>query len=90
MEGFISTQEAAVELGVTVGRVIALIKAGRLRAERMGTGRRSIYLIAPADLETVRDRKPGRPMKLKATEPEKRRGKAAEPKPAAKGKQKKS
>lgn len=61
MEGFISTQEAAVELGVTVGRVIALIKAGRLRAQRMGTGRRSIYLIAPADLDAVRDRKPGRP-----------------------------
>lgn len=46
-------------MGVTRHRVLALIRAGRLRAERVGMQ----FLIRPADLDAVRDRKPGRPPK---------------------------
>jgi excisionase family DNA binding protein len=58
---FITTQEAAELLGVTVRRIQAMITAGRLPAERVGTGRRSVFLIARADLKLVKNRKPGRP-----------------------------
>ncbi len=51
--------QAGKELGVTRHRVIALIRAGRLPAEKVGMQ----YLIKPADLDKVRDRKPGRPPK---------------------------
>jgi excisionase family DNA binding protein len=52
-----TTTSAAVELGVTPGRVRAMIASGRLRATLAGRD----WLIAPAALEAVRDRKPGRP-----------------------------
>jgi excisionase family DNA binding protein len=55
----LTTAEAAVKLGVTRWRVNALIKAGRLKAEKKG----QIYLITERDLEAVADRKPGRPRK---------------------------
>lgn len=70
MANQLTTQQVAAELGVTKARVHALIRAGRLRAEKIGIQ----YLIAPADLAAVRDRKPGRPRKAKA--PAKRTGKA--------------
>ena len=50
---------AAVKLGVTKARVIQLIAAGRLPAKKLGMQ----FLIRPADLALVRDRKPGRPPK---------------------------
>ena len=52
----ISTEEAAQELGVTRRRVQALIRSGRLKAEKVGRS----YVIRPYDLEAVRCRKPGR------------------------------
>ena len=66
---YITTEEAARELGVTPQRVRALIKAGRLKAKSVGVGNRATYLIRPADLDAVRDRKPGRPPKDPAAEP---------------------
>jgi excisionase family DNA binding protein len=54
-----TSQQVAAELGVTKARVIALIRAGRLRAEKVGVQ----YLIDPADLAAVRNRPPGRPPK---------------------------
>jgi excisionase family DNA binding protein len=57
MANLITTAKAGEALGVTRHRVIALIRAGRLPAEKVGMQ----YLIKPADLAKVRDRKPGRP-----------------------------
>jgi|HubBroStandDraft_6_1064221.scaffolds.fasta_scaffold2053169_2 excisionase family DNA binding protein len=61
----ITTATAAAELGVSVRRVQALISAGRLRATQLGRD----WLIAPRDLEAVRERKTGRPAKDKAATP---------------------
>jgi excisionase family DNA binding protein len=52
-----TTATAAAELGVTPGRVRAMITSGRLRATLAGRD----WLIASKALEAVRDRKPGRP-----------------------------
>jgi excisionase family DNA binding protein len=56
---YLSTSQAATELGISTRRVQTLIASGRLKAERVGRE----WLIAPADLEAVRVRKPGRPPK---------------------------
>jgi excisionase family DNA binding protein len=57
MEGIITASEAAEQLGVTRRRVIALIHAGKLPADRLGNN----YAIRKADLAKVKDRPPGRP-----------------------------
>jgi excisionase family DNA binding protein len=54
-----TTNQAATELGVTPVRVRALIRDGRLLAEKFGRD----YLIKEVDLDSVRHRKPGRPPK---------------------------
>lgn len=58
----LTTKEVAEHLGVTVPRVHALIRAGRLPAEKMGRD----YFIKRADLRLVEDRKAGRPPAKKA------------------------
>jgi excisionase family DNA binding protein len=60
----LTTSEVAERLGVTRWRVNALIKNGRLNAEKFG----QIYLINEKDLEVVKERKPGRPPKPKGEE----------------------
>lgn len=55
----ITTAEAAKKLGVSVDRVQALIRDGRLPATRFGKA----YAINEKDLVFVRTRKPGRPRK---------------------------
>jgi excisionase family DNA binding protein len=55
----IGTAVAAERLGVTQGRVRALIRAKRLPAKQLGRD----YFIDPKDLAKVKDRKPGRPKK---------------------------
>jgi excisionase family DNA binding protein len=57
----LTTKEAAARLGVTVPRIHALIKAGRLPAEKRG---RDVF-IKESDLKLVENRKPGRPSKSK-------------------------
>jgi excisionase family DNA binding protein len=57
----LTTSEVAERLGVTVPRVHALIRVGRLPAEKMGRD----YFIKEADLKLVENRKPGRPPKAK-------------------------
>ena len=57
MSAQLTVNQAAIELGVTPGRVRTLIASGRLKAEKVGP----IYLIKPRDLAAVRERKPGRP-----------------------------
>jgi excisionase family DNA binding protein len=57
----LTTKEVAERLGITVPRVHALIKAGRLPVQRFGRA----YMIKESDLKLVKDRKPGRPSKLK-------------------------
>lgn len=61
----LTTAQAAERLGVTRWRVNALIKAGRLKAQKMG----QIFLIEEGDLEAVRVRKPGRPKGTKNSPP---------------------
>jgi excisionase family DNA binding protein len=53
----ITTSEAARRLGVSVDRVQALIRSGRLPATNFGRA----YAINEKDLKLVEDRKPGRP-----------------------------
>lgn len=57
----LTTNEAAQELGVTPVRVRAMIRAGRLHAEKHGRD----YMIKKSDIEPLRERKPGRPSKKK-------------------------
>jgi excisionase family DNA binding protein len=54
---FDTTTTAAAKLGVTPGRVRAMIAAGRLQAIRAGRD----WLIDAEALESVRQRKTGRP-----------------------------
>lgn len=58
----LTTKQAAERLGVHRSRVHALIKAGRLPAEKFG----NVYVIKESDLKLVEDRKPGRPSTKKA------------------------
>jgi hypothetical protein len=84
--GYITTHDAAVELGVTPQRVRAMIRAGRLVAKTIGEGNRATHMIRLEDLDAVRDRKPGRPRKPPteaAIVPKKKRGR---PKGIANGK----
>ena len=55
----ISTAEAARRLGVTANRVRVLIRSKRLKATKVGHD----WLIDPIDLDSVKDRKVGRPRK---------------------------
>jgi excisionase family DNA binding protein len=54
---YLTTTETATRLGVSVRRVVALIKAGKLPSQRIGRA----HVIDPKDLELVQDRRPGRP-----------------------------
>lgn len=53
----LTTTEAAERLGITARRLRALIKVGKLPAEKFGTA----YMINEKDLALVKNRKPGRP-----------------------------
>lgn len=53
----LTTAQAAESLGVTIRQVQALIKSGRLPAVKFGRD----WQINEADLELVRNLKPGRP-----------------------------
>lgn len=57
----LTTKETAEKLGVSVRRVQAMITDGSLPATKLGRD----YVIKESDLESVKDRKPGRPLKLK-------------------------
>lgn len=57
MAKWITTKQAAEELFVSQRRVQALIKAGRLPAQKRGRD----WYIKDDDLWEVYDRKPGRP-----------------------------
>jgi excisionase family DNA binding protein len=59
----LTTKDAAVRLGVSQRRVIALIQGGRLPAQKVGRD----YVIAERDLKLVSNRKPGRPRKRATT-----------------------
>ncbi len=61
MKGYLTTQEAAVKLGVSVRRVVALINSGDLPSNRIGRS----HVIKESDLKLVEDRKTGRPAKEK-------------------------
>lgn len=65
----LTTREVAARLGVTTKRVQALIRAGRLPAEKFGRD----YMIKESDLKLVEDRKPGRPRKYAGKMPKRNR-----------------
>ncbi len=77
----LTTKEAAARLGVTVPRVHALIRTGRLPAEKRG---RDVFINEP-DLKLVENRKPGRPPKPKVAATKKRAAKATAKKGGKKG-----
>jgi excisionase family DNA binding protein len=54
-----STASVAEQLGVSQGRIRAMIRAGRLPATKLGRD----YFVDPKDLKLVKNRKPGRPKK---------------------------
>jgi len=58
-DGMMTTKEASARLGVSMRRVLALIKSGRLPSLQFGRD----HLIKEEDLKLVEDRKPGRPRK---------------------------
>jgi excisionase family DNA binding protein len=55
----LSTSEAANDLGVSSIRVRAMIRDGKLKAQKIGRD----YIIKESDLTPVKNRKPGRPAK---------------------------
>ena len=57
MNGLLTTQEAAMKLGVTAGRVRQMIVDGQLPATKMGRDN----FIKESDLKLVENRKVGRP-----------------------------
>jgi len=58
-KNLLTTRQAAERLNISLRRVRALIEAGRLPSQQYGRD----HLINEADLELVRERKPGRPTK---------------------------
>jgi excisionase family DNA binding protein len=58
----LSVKQAAAALGVNRQRVQQLIESKRLPAEKVG----AYYVIREIDLELVRERRTGRPPKVKA------------------------
>ncbi len=58
----LTAQQVAERLGVTVRRVQAMIKDGRLPASRFGRA----HVIRESDLSLVANRTPGRPPQAKA------------------------
>lgn len=60
-EEYISTNEAAEQLGISRQRILQLIDDGRLDAKKFA----NVYMIRRASLTNVEDRKPGRPPKAK-------------------------
>lgn len=53
----LTATQAAARLGITPRRVLALIKSGRLPAEKFGRD----WMIREQDLKLIKDRKPGFP-----------------------------
>ena len=62
----LSVKQAAEILGVNRQRVQQLIESERLPAEKVGT----YYVIKEVDLELVKERKVGRPAKVKESSKE--------------------
>ena len=58
----LTTAQAAAKLKVTRRRVLALIKAKRLPAEKVGRD----WLIEERNLSLVKDRRPGRPSRAES------------------------
>jgi excisionase family DNA binding protein len=59
---FITTNEAAGELGVSRQRVLQLIQDGRIKAEKFA----NVYMIRRRDLSNIEEKPMGRPPKAKA------------------------
>jgi excisionase family DNA binding protein len=62
-DDYITTNEAAADLGVTRQRVLQLIQEGRLKAEKFA----NVYMIRRIDLSNIEERPMGRPPKPKAS-----------------------
>jgi excisionase family DNA binding protein len=66
-DGYITTNEAAHELGVTRQRILQLIQDGRLKAEKFA----NVYMIRQADLLDIEAKPMGRPPNKPSPAPEK-------------------
>ncbi len=67
----LTTEQAAVRLGVTSSRVRVLIRSGRLPAQKFGRA----HVINESDLKLVEDRPVGRPPQAKPEQNGKKKGK---------------
>ena len=56
-DDLLTSEQAGAELGISVSRVLVLVREGRLPAIRHGWS----WIIRRGDLDLVRDRPPGRP-----------------------------
>ncbi len=63
-DNYITTNEAAGELGVTRQRVLQLIQDGRLKAEKFA----NVYMIPRGALSNIEERPMGRPPGKSSTE----------------------
>ncbi len=60
---YITTNDAAAELGVTRQRVLQLIKDGRVKAEKFA----NVYMIRREAISNIEEKPMGRPPKAKAS-----------------------
>ena len=67
-KGLLTTAQVAEKLGLHRTRINAMIRAGRLPAEKIGRD----YFIKEEDLKLIENRKPGRPRKAQSAETSKR------------------
>ena len=67
---YITTNEAANELGVTRQRVLQLIQDGRLKAEKFA----NVYMVPRGALSKIEQKPMGRPPKASAEKATKKRG----------------
>jgi excisionase family DNA binding protein len=66
MSAPLTVDQAAERLGVSRWWVYALIRAGRLKTDRVAWGMREVHRIAEKDLRALKIRKVGRPFGAKA------------------------
>jgi len=65
MKDFLTTEEVAIELGVSTSRVRQILLSGELVADKEGTRYRGFWKIYPEQVEKYKQirRKPGKPRK---------------------------
>ena len=69
MTKFINTEEAAQQLGYTARHVRLLISRGVIKAQKMGTGSRSVYIIPLKEFQRFKIQRDKKRAKLPSGSP---------------------